>query len=82
MKYRSEFEHGFTTCRRLYCTSLKSLHGFKEKTAHNTHAIFSFKMFKVRFSRFWKCLKTTWNSLEQPAKLTQKEATETKTSHL
>ena len=25
---------------------------------------FSFKMFKMRFSRFWKCLKTTRNSPE------------------
>ena len=33
---------------------------------------FSFKTFKVRFSRFWKCLNVTWNSLEQPVTLTKK----------
>ena len=37
-------------------------------------------MFQMRFSRFSKCLKTTWNSPEQPAELTQKQA-ETKTPH-
>ena len=38
-------------------------------------------MFKMRFFRFWKRLKTTWNSLEQPVELSQKWATETKTQH-
>ena len=35
----------------------------------------------MRFLRFWKRLKTTWNSLEQSVELTQKWATETKTQH-
>ena len=29
-------------------------------------------MFKMRFSRFWKCLNTTWNLPEQPVELAQK----------
>ena len=36
----------------------------------------------MRFSRFWKCLNTTWNSPEQPVELTQKKATKTKTPYL
>ena len=38
-------------------------------------------MFKIGFSRFWKCLKATWNSPEQPVEFIQKLATETKRPH-
>ena len=56
----------------LHCAILKDLHAFKEKDAlrHGT-CVFFFKMFQMRFSRFSKCLKTTWNSPEQPAELTK-----------
>ena len=40
-------------------------------------ANFSFKMFKMRFLKPLKCAKTTWNSPEQPIKLTLKLTTET-----
>ena len=36
----------------------------------------------MRFLRFWKCLKTTWNSPGQPVELAQKLATETVSLHL
>ena len=73
MKYRSELKHGFTNHGFLHCAILKGLHGFKEKEPTSQGICnFSFKMFKVRSSRFWKCLKTTLNSSEQPAELTQK----------
>ena len=39
-------------------------------------------MSKMRFSRFSKCLKTTRNSPEQHAELTQKYAAETKTPNI
>lgn len=39
-------------------------------------ATFSFKMFKIRFKRSWKSLKTIWNSPVQFVVLTQKLATE------
>ena len=80
MKCRSEFKHGFTNRVCLHCAILKALHGFKEEICN-----FSFKMFKMSFSIFWKYLilkiniqnfiiflKTMWNSLEQPVQLTQK----------
>ena len=35
-------------------------------------------MFKMRASRFWKCLNKTWNSPEQPVESTQKLAKDKK----
>ena len=53
MKYRSEFKHGFTNPACLHCAILKALHGFKEKEpTRQATCNFSFKMFKMRFSRF------------------------------
>ena len=73
MKYRLEFKHGFTNRGYLHCAILKALHGFQEKKlASQGICNFFFKMFKMRFSRFSECLKTTSNSPEQPAELTQK----------
>ena len=46
-------------------------YGIKEPTRQEM-CNFSFKMFKMRLSIFWKCLKTTWNLPEQPVELTQK----------
>ena len=43
-----------------------------KKLAREEICNFSFKMFEMRFSRFWKCLSTTWSSLEQTVELTQK----------
>ena len=58
----------------------KALHGFKGKRDHKSRDMqFSFKIFKIRYSRFWKVLETTWNSTDWPAELTQKYVTETKT---
>ena len=75
MKYRSEFKHGFTNRDCLQCAILKVLHGVQEKKSPNVkgYAIFSifFKIFQMRFSKFSKCLKTTLNSPERPAELTQ-----------
>ena len=44
---------------------------FTSKFGQNHYAILSlqgkrFKMFEMRFSRFWKCLNTAWNSPSQP----------------
>ena len=74
-KFRSKFNHGY-----LHCAILKALYGFKEKRAHKARD-FSFKIFKLRFWRFWNCLKTTRNSPEQPVELTQKLATKATTPH-
>ena len=82
MSYRLKFKYSFTNRGCLYCAILKALYGCQEKRAHKSRDIhFSFEIFKIRFSRFSKCLKTIWNSSEQPAKLPQKWATETKTPH-
>ena len=81
MKYRSELKHGFTNCDCLHCAILKALHGFQEEPKGQGICNFSFKMFKMRFLRFSKCLKTTCNSPELPAELTEKYATGTKTPH-
>ena len=51
----------------------------KEEPTRRTICNFSFKMFKKRFSRFWKSLLSTWNSLKQHIELTQKYVLETKT---
>ena len=56
------------------CTVLlfSSLTRFSGKENPQVICNFSFQIFKMRFSRFSKCLKATWNSPEQPAQLTQK----------
>ena len=73
MKYRLEFKHGFTNCGYLYCVILKALHGFQEVRALKSGDVeFFFKMFQMRFSKFSKFFRTTWNSPNQPIKLTQK----------
>ena len=60
MKYRSEFKHDFINRGCLYCAILKVLHDFRKKEPKSQGICnFSFKMFKMRFSRFLKCLKTT-----------------------
>ena len=60
MKYRSEFKHGFTNRGHLHCAVVKPLHRFQEKKLTNQGIRnFCFKMFRMRFSRFSKCLKTT-----------------------
>ena len=71
MKHRSEFKHGFTNRDYLHCAILKALHGFEGKKEPISQGICNifFKMFKMRFSKY---LKTTWNSPEQSAELTQK----------
>ena len=73
MKYRSEFKHGFSNRGHLPMCYSKALHSFQEKRANKSRDMqFFFKMFKMRSSRFSKCLKTTWNLPDQPAELTQK----------
>ena len=47
----------------LHCAILKASYNFMVKRAHETrNNQFLFKMFKMRFLRFSKCLKTTRNS--------------------
>ena len=78
LKFRLKLNHG---C--FHCAILKGLHGVKEKRAHKVRDghFFFFQNIQMTFLRFWKCLKTTWNSPEQPAELTQKWTTETTTPH-
>ena len=57
MKYRSEFKHGFNNRGCLHCAILKALHGFQEKSQGICR--FSLNTFKMRISRFSRCLKTT-----------------------
>ena len=57
MKYRSEFKYGVTNHGCLHCATLKALYGKKKEPAKQEICIFSFRMFKMRFSRFsnfWK----------------------------
>ena len=57
----------------MHCAILKTLYGFNEKRAHMGKDMQVFlQNFKIRFSRVWKYLKTTWNLLEQSIELTQK----------
>ena len=51
----------------------------KEEPKRRKICNFSFKMFKMRFSRFWKSLLSTWNSPKQHIELTQKYVLERKT---
>ena len=53
------------------------LYGFQEKRKHKARDTLSLKMFKMRFLRFPKPLKTTWNSPKKPVELTQKQETTT-----
>ena len=69
MKFRSKFNQGFNNHGCLHCAILKVLYGFKKRRAHKTD--FSLKIFKIRFLRFWKCLKRTSNSPELPVEWTQ-----------
>ena len=62
------------------CTIVKALHGFKEKRVHKTRHM-QFRMLKMKFLRFWKCLNTIRNQPEQPVQLTQNYIIETKTPH-
>ena len=73
MECRSEFKHGFTNRGCLYCAILKvyTVSTKKESTSPGI-SNFSFEIIKMRFSRFSKCLKTTSNSSEQSAELSQK----------
>ena len=57
-------------CTVLFC-KIYTVFRKKELTSQGI-CNFSFKMFKIRFSRFSKCLKTTLDSPEKPAELTQK----------
>ena len=55
----------------------------RKKRAHYGKRFCLCKMFKIRFSRSWKCLKT-WNSPEQPVEVSNsknKETTETEKRH-
>ena len=59
--------HGY-----LHCAILKALHVMrfrKKETLIQGICNFFFKLSQMRFSRFSKCFKTTWNSPEQPAEL-------------
>ena len=66
------------------CTMLllKLYPDFREKE-HTKQEIVncSFKMFKVRFLRSSKCLKTIWNLPGHPVELNQKSATATTPLH-
>ena len=50
----------------MHVAFLKDLYGLNKK-----------RVLKMRFLRPWKCLKTTWNSPQEPIELTKKSATET-----
>ena len=65
--YRTPLGTAFPNRGYLHCAILKDLHAFKEKD-HGI-CVFFFKMFQMRFSRFSKSLKTTWNLPEQPPEL-------------
>ena len=58
IKLRSKLNHGFTNRGCLQCGILKA---YKARD-----------MFKMKFSKFWKCLNTTCISPEQPVELSQK----------
>ena len=58
LKFRSRFNHTFTNHGCLHYAIPKTLYSFKEKRAGKQGIVnFCFKFFKMRFSRFWKCLK-------------------------
>ena len=60
LKFRSKLIHDFTNHGCFHSVIPKYLYGFKGKRAHEVKVVnFSFKMFKMRLSRFLKCLKTT-----------------------
>ena len=53
MKYRSEFKHVFTNRGCLHCAILNVSSGFKKKVSRRQEIYnFSFKMLKMRISRF------------------------------
>ena len=59
MKFISKFNHGFTNRSHLHCAILKLCTVLKKKEPTRQELCnFSFKMFKMWFLRFWKCLKT------------------------
>ena len=77
LKFRWKFNNYSKNPGCLHCVILKSLYGFK-KTRANGAKHFSFKICEMRFLR---SLKETWNSPEQPVKLTQKLASKTTAPH-
>ena len=77
LKFRWKFNHYSKNPGCLQCAILKVLYGFK-KTRANGAKYFSFKICEMRFLR---SLKGTWNSPEQPVKLTQKLASKTTAPH-
>ena len=87
LKYRSKFNPGFTNHGYLCCAIIKLsksfIYDFKgKKWLQGIRSEFSsFKMFKMRFLKSWKCLKTTWNSPEQPVELALKLVTEKRMPH-
>ena len=65
----SESRKRYTLRLLMYLEALEE--GFTRLTSQEICNFF-FKMFMMRFSRFWKCLNATWNSPEQPVELFQK----------
>ena len=52
----------------------RNIFKYKKYVWYNFQVVdnFSLKMFKIRFLRTSKCLKTAWNTAEQPVELSQK----------
>ena len=55
------------------CTVLKALHGFKDKSAHKARDMqFFLENVQNEIFKILKMFKTTWNSPDHPAELTEK----------
>ena len=66
-------KHGFTNCGCLHSAILEVWHVCEEKRAPNARDMeFFLQHVKNEIFKILKCLKTKWNSPEQPAELTQK----------
>ena len=66
----------------MHCAIVKALHGFQEKKAHKSRDMqFFLQNVQNEIFKIFKTFKTTWNSPEQHAKLTQKQGTDTKIPH-
>ena len=75
LKFRSKFNHGSSNLGYLHCAILKALYSSRVKRAQEVRVKkYFFNMFKIRYLRSLKCVKTTWNLPDQLLELTQKLA--------
>ena len=81
-KLRSKFNLVFISYDCLHGAILKVLYGKGKWDYKVSQFLFhNVQNDVVFFLRSWKCLKSTWNSLEKPVESNQKLATETSTPH-